>query len=526
MSMDQIAAARAELERRMATERCRYWIPNGRLEEMLAEIGRRFPPEWFGGGRTAVVVIYAGNGFGKSCTAVNLASYLCDDYPNEYLDRVPTLRWLKGGKTRRGRILTTRNTAENNYDDEFSKWLRKGRYSRNKAGRQFYSDYSFEKADFDIFTFDQDPQQGESITLRWAIIDEPMSRRHWTALKSRFRFGGLILWVMTPLEGAEWADEVLLTEERLRDDVLLMQASSEDNCVEHGVRGIMPHEALEDQWRDFDEDELETRKSGVPISLGGAIYKQYRDDASGHVMPELSDYYLAQFNRGKFTLWHVVDPHERRPWAQNWRAAFPNGASIALCEWPDMSMKPFGKIKSWTWGYDQYGLLCVETEKALGAEAYATIMDPNYGPSAQMTAERVSSTAEEFSKAYTRAYAKSNPGEPERRRRFIFPSDAITPGHLAVKTLLGDPARGITPLMYWLEHCHNGRFGMRKYGYKENRDEKKGQSEVPTLQHKDFPDLERYYAMAKARYISVDESAGESVEFYRPTVRPNGHVGA
>ena len=46
---------------------------------------------------------------------------------------------------------------------------------------------------------------------------------------------------------------------------------------------------------------------------------------------------------------------------------------------------------------------------------------------------------------------------------------------------------------------------MTHYGYKENKDETKGQSQVPMLQYKDFPDLDRYCAMAKARYIAPTE---------------------
>lgn len=513
--LDQVRAL-AELERRKLEEQCRYYVPNGRIEQWLNAISRRFPVEWISKGRTIVCGLRAQNGLGKTCVAVNLASYLADSYPNPWFDAVPYLREFP--RPNRGRILTTKNAAENNYDAEFKKWLRHGKYKSAADGKNFQKSYTFQSgSEFDIFTFDQDPEAGESITLRWAIVDEPMKRRHWKALKSRFRFGGIIFVIFTPLEGSEWYEEVFEDPERLNDDVLMMDGGDPcANCLEHGIRGIIPHAALEDMWRDFEEDDLPARKEGRYLHHAGAIYKNYRDDETGHVLPTLPPYYADCWEQRLFTLWQVIDPHDRKPWFISWWAAFPNGKRIAVGEWPDISMKPFHRIKSWNYGYDAYARLTYETEKAWGVTARATIFDPNYAPSAAMNAEGVTSIAAEFYKSFKTVSKLS--------RSMIFPSDALTPGHMDVKGALGEPARGVTPDLYIMEHCRNLRFALKHYGWKEKKSERDGLSEAPTLQYKDGADNVRYFVVSKAGYIPASQNE-DDVVLFRPIKRP-GYCGA
>ena len=508
--LDRAAAqAEAEIQRRMANEQCRYWVPCGRIEFFINEVGRRFKP---GANRIYIAIGRGGNGVGKSTTAVNIASYLSDNHPNVYLDKADILRFFP--RPSRGRIMTTPNAAKNNYDAEFSRWLRRGQYKTVKEGKHFNNKYRFQNgSEFDIMTFDQDSDQGESITLDWAIVDEPMSRRHWTALKSRFRFGGIIFFLLTPLEGAAWYHDEFETPERLSDDVVVVEIPTEANCIEHGVRGILPHQALEDQWKDMDDSEISARREGKYLEHAGRIYSNYRDDVSGHVMDRMPAYYAECWRKGAYSLYQVIDPHHRKPWAIAWWAFFPNGVDICVAEWPDTSMRPFNKIKSWTWGYDAYANLTFETEKMLGTgkPAEATIMDPNYGPSAVMSQDSVTSDGAQFYESYRRLTGG-------RGRQMIFPSDAVTPGHIMVKEALGDPEKGIAPMTYVMEYCRNMRYGLSHYGYSENRDEKKGLSEKPMLKDKDFADLRRYLATSLVKYeaplAESDDNVSESLPRY------------
>lgn len=507
-SPQEIEAARAELERITVEERCRLYTPNGRIEQILREIAE-FPVR---DGRTRVVLIRAGNSAGKTALSVNLAEYMSLGVPNPWLDPVPCLAQFK--KPNRGRMLTTANAAANTYPDEFKKWFPRGRVTKSKRGRLFDAFFEWDNGSvFDIFTFDQDPEAGESITLDWAVVDEPMSRKHWTALKARFRFGGIIFLVLTALADAGWYHDELETPERLGDDVFAFQMSTEDNCIEHGIRGVIPHAALESMWADMDEAEIEARREGSYLHLTGRIYGGFRAgefmDSTGkivgHEPKRLPAYHADCWKKGLFTLKQVVDPHDRKPFAVGWYATFPNQQTFTVAEWPDSTMPPFHKIKRWNWGIEAYAKMFAATEKALGRVADERVMDPNFGRAPKIGTAGNTTTAQEFAKLGF---------------HYVFTDDDIAQGHLKVKTLLGDPGAGVTPHLLNLAHCKNHTFGATHYGYHENRDDSKGLSEVPELQHKDFMDLWRYGAMHGFRYVKRDAAP---LDFYTPTVRGNGY---
>lgn len=500
--------AKREMQRRMAAERGRYYTPNGGIESVLKLINEKIRPGFKG---TNIIVLEAGNGVGKTTLTANFASYMSGRYPNKFFDAVDYLREFR--RPNKGRILTTATAAETAYDEELAKWMPAGRYRASKKGHKFNQAYQvLSGGSFDIMTFKQDPMEGESVTLDWAVVDEPCSRRHFSALKSRFRFGGIIIFVLTPLEGAAWMQHQLLGPDRKDIDVFHIRLSAEENCIQHGVRGLMEHSALEDMWRDFEEDELEARRDGLPLALAGSIYKAFR--TNGHVFDDLPAYYQDCWDKGLYTLWQTIDPHDRKPWMIGWRACFPNGSSFGVAEWPDDSMRPFHKIKSWAWGWKAYAKLTAETERSLGKESYATIFDPNFGPSASMDAEGVTSHAAEF--------ARELKALTKRPRRMIFPPDSISEGHVRVKQALGDPSKGVTPEMFWLSHLRNEIFSMVNYGYAENKNEEKGLSEVPVLQFKDGADLSRYFKAAGARYIAPTEILPEDVDFAEPMNRYSG----
>ncbi len=391
---------------------------------------------------------------------------------------------------------------------------------------------------FDILTFKQDPAEAESATLDWAIVDEPMPYNHWKPLKLRFRFGGVIFFILTALEGAEWYDETFETKKRLAPggDVHVMQLSSEENCIQHGVRGIMDHSTMESQWEDLDENDLLARRDGGFFVSSGVIYPTYRDEiydsdpsgrVVGHLMSRLTGYYYNMFAAGKYTLYNVIDPADRKPFAIGWYCTFPNGKTICVAEWPDDSMRDFHKIKSWPWDVRTYARMIRATEREqFGRPADIRIIDPNFGNAVKGTSK--STVIEEF---------KAAGKDPEISWPLIYDGtvdDDITEGHIAARSLLGDPGQGINPDIYFLEHCGNHRHGLKHYSYKENQDETKGISQAPQFKLKDFPDLVRYLAMYGARYRKPIDLADPEVMAaekkrkakYRPKRLANGYVGA
>ena len=503
---EQQSAAKTELERRAANERGRYYKPNGRAEQfigMLENAGTT--PEGI-----SIFILRAGNSFGKTALVTNLVNYLGDRISNPFFDKISYLKNFR--RPNRGRLCTTANAAKNTYGEEIPKWFSRNQYTGTKRGREFESIFKFKRtgSEFDIFTFDQDPDAGESITLDWAVVDEPMSRRHFSGLKSRLRFGGIIVFILTPLEGSGWYHDLFETPERIGKDVWVLEGSSEDNCKEHGVRGVIPHAALESMWKDFDEAELPARRDGKYLHLAGAIYRTYRDDVGGHVLEKMPEYYADCYRRKLFTLYFAVDPHDRKPFACAWHAVFPDEHVITIAEWPDESWRPFHKIRSCEWDAATYVKMINATERVIGKAANVRLIDPNFGPARKAGKEGV---LEQF---------KSH----GLREGWKLPPDSINEGHIAVRELLGDPSKNIAPRWHIMAHCKNVRYGMSHYGYKENRDESKGLSETPELVHKDFPDVAiRYPALYGLKYRRTD--LDHPLHIHIPTKRGNsGYVGA
>jgi len=487
------AAYRAKIlmAQRPELEKCRYYVANGRTEQFLNFL-KPIPPNDPG---QIILILRAGNSFGKSALAVNLANYLAYGRPNPWFDAIPYLKEFR--RKNRGRIYTTANAAKNTYQDEIKKWVPAKDYTSLKEGTTFNKKYLYKNGSvFDFFTFDQKPKEAESISLDWQIADEPPPHSLYAAMKTRLRRGGLIIFVLTALEGAAWMDDELETPERLGKDVFVLQADTEDSCIEHGIRGHLPHASIEAMFKDFDESELKARKSGEYLHLSGRIYKTYRADPDFHCPVDIHEYHQAEWKRGEFTLWNVMDPHDRKPFAIGWYAAFKNGDLYTVAEWPDDSWPMFHKMKDCSYVPADYARLIKETEHALGmsqtGREVRRVIDPNFGNTPcflSNTTIKQELSAEGIKLGYP--------------LNFQDPPDSIEGGHVAVKALLGDPAKNIRPKMYDLAHCKNHVFGMSHYGWKESTNESAGISEKPELQHKDFPDLKRYLALAGAKFIEL-----------------------
>lgn len=499
--------AQAELIRRATMERGRYYVPSGRAEQFL-NLLKPFKPN---DPDIKILILRAGNSFGKSALACNLASYLALYKPNPYFDSIPYLREFR--RPNRGRIYTTANAAANTYPDEIHKWFPLKSYFPKKDGRSFEHSFFFSsKSRFDFFTFDQDVEQAESVSLDWQICDEPPPHKLWGGMKTRMRRGGLIVFVLTPLEDAAWMSDELEIPERLGKDVFVLTADTEDACIEHGVRGHLPHASIVAMFKDFDEAELEARRKGAYLHLSGRIYKTYRAEENAHCPVNIHEYHLDEWERKEYTLWNVIDPHDRKPFAIGWYAAFKNGDVYTIAEWPDDSYPPFYKMKDCAYIPADYARLIKETENAIGKIAERRLIDPNFG-----NTPCFSSNATIKQELYAEGEKLKYP------LVYQDPPDTIEGGHIAVKALLGDPAKNIRPKYFDLAHCKNHIFGMTRYGWGENRNEKKGLSEKPELIHKDFPDLKRYLALAGVSFI---ESLKPQNYYKAATYGKKGYRGA
>ena len=183
---------------RRLNERSRYWEPCVALEEHINKLKRLTP----GDKGLYICILRGGNGIAKSTFSMILADYMSKHIDQPFFDAVPYLKEFP--RPCRGRLFTTHTAAKMNYPPEMMKWLPK-RYNAFKDGSVFDRHFKYPNgSEWDILTFNQDPEEGESVTLRWAIVDEPMSKALWGGLISRFRFGGIIFLNFTPLRGAGW----------------------------------------------------------------------------------------------------------------------------------------------------------------------------------------------------------------------------------------------------------------------------------------------------------------------------------
>src|SRR3990167_4769101 len=114
--MDYASAARLELARRAVEERGRYYVPTGRIEEVIGTF-KQFKPR---STQNPHIIYRSGVGSGKTTFVQVLADYLSSHFPHHYFDQIPYLRHFK--RPNRGRIYTTLNAAKLKYPTERTKW--------------------------------------------------------------------------------------------------------------------------------------------------------------------------------------------------------------------------------------------------------------------------------------------------------------------------------------------------------------------------------------------------------------------
>lgn len=487
MGADDLGITPEQAEQRLrelavSGERSLFWTPNAKHESFIRNLDRcAWAP-----GEKYIHVMRANNRGGKSVMGTVLAGYLAEPFPNPWLMDSKFLTNFR--RPNRGRIYTTANAAETTYQDHTREWLPQGRYRTRKRG-QFNALFRFPATGsvFDIFTFDRDPMAGESTHLDWAIVDEPLPKKHWSALVSRLTFGGPIFMLFTALEGAGWIMADIENEQRIGRDVYVTQMCAEDCCIEHGVRGHLPHAYIDSLRGEFDEDELSARLEGGYLSLAGSIYRKFGPD---HVKEDMERYWLECIASGHYNIVNVVDPHPRKPFAIGWYFLFPNGDVVTVAEFPDDTFPPYHKMKSFDFSTEEYAELIKETEKAFGRQADWRLLDPNMGNSPDKAGGQTIK-------------------ETFRKCGLIFrdPCDEIINGHQAVKSLLGNPAKGVRPSFYVMSLCKNHIFGMKNYAWKDDRKTISGINEKPELVYDDFPTLVRYGGMSGFRYVKPSVGA-------------------
>ena len=472
MDNDWVGQATEEVLKRTSLELGRYYAPNGGLENYL----KTFDLSKIS---TPIFILRGGNGVGKSAMINCLIDYISMPYSNQYFEGIEYLRNFK--RPNRGRVITTPNAARYAYPAERNKWALHGRFTAHKDGASFERRITYENgSEYDIFTHDQDPVQGESITLDWAVIDEPMPYAHWVSLISRLRFGGPIFIIMTPLEGSGWIHDFIETPERVNKDVFLTEVEGEMACVDHGIRGHLPHSYFESLKKEcLDENELNARLSGKYYHLHGLVLKNF--SLQYHVINELSGYHAECYEKGLFSLYHVLDPHDRKAFAMAWHVVFPNEDKVTIAEYPQFN---FYREHSSDVQVPEYVKLIKETEDLIGKKVDVRLIDPNFGNSPKKGGNTVKQDFESLG------------------MYFQDPPDNLEAGHIAIRKELGKP-NVIRPKYQVMAHCINTIFALSHYRYeiKKVKTETGSLSDRVTLEYKDHVDLIRYPLLWGMKYL-------------------------
>ena len=312
-----------ELARRRNEEKCRFYVPNGKVEKLIRAVGEN---------KHYIYVVSASNSLGKSAVIQNIIANIVWGPQNEWFDIGIFREWPY---PKRIRVCTeSQQVGETGtVDTEIEKWWPKGKWERSKLGKNYYCKYEMDGKDgrwlLDKMSYEQEKEEFESNTIGCIIYDEPPPKHIFDAGISRLREGGISIIVMTPLGGAGWIFDELIDSPK--HNVFVLYGELEDACIEHGVRGHLKHENIAKQieyWREHDPDSLDARMLGKPSQAVSSILGRYLSRDVHLVDDDLKPPLGSQYGV-------TVDPADGKPYAMCFWWVDPRGHIVIDTEYPE-----------------------------------------------------------------------------------------------------------------------------------------------------------------------------------------------
>lgn len=238
---------------------------------------------------------------------------------------------------------------------------------------------------------------------------------------------------------------------------------------------------------------------GMPTNLAGKIYMSFGRDT--HVIP-LDD---APITGNQ--LWHVLDPHDRKPWAMGWYLVNKNETVYCVDEYPDGSEAggDFNEMLYDDKTYEDYVSIIKQREDDIRkvfniGGRVRRIIDPNFGNKTIQFAERKG------------GQSKTTPVKELARLglRYKDGIDTLEAGHLEVRKWLHwakkDERFVVAPKFLLTDNCKNHIKHLTRYSRKDiiGADGDVKDKVAPQQKYKDFPDLVRYLLMANPHWISEE----------------------
>ena len=249
---------------------------------------------------------------------------------------------------------------------------------------------------------------------------------------------------------------------------------------------------LAEDMKMMTKQEIKSRILGIPLNLSGRIYPTYNKNI--HLVP------MANIPQTHVCIWHVLDPHDRKPWAATWWVIDKMGHAYCAREYP--WRKNFNDMEYDDKSIADYAKLFKEIELELietyGRSVSRRIIDPNFGNSTVQKAER---TAD--------GQAKTTLIKELKKCGLNYQDglDMLEIGHIQVRKWLHYEKKGesliVSPKLYVGEDCQNMDRHMSRYSRKDietidgDVKDKSGVKE----KYKDFCDNSRYLVMADPHYI-------------------------
>lgn len=249
--------------------------------------------------------------------------------------------------------------------------------------------------------------------------------------------------------------------------------------------------------------EKTARIYGVPMNLSGKIYMAFNKNVHVISFEDVPD--------GMYTLYMVLDPHDRKPWAISWHAISKTNTCYTIAEYPE---RDFNEMLFDDKTYAEYVEIIKQKEKVIcevfGTKIHKRILDPNFGNKTVQLAERQG------------GQAKTTPKKELEKRglRFTDGIDAVEAGHLKVREWLHWEEKNneivVQPKWYICDDCINTITHHSRYSRKDlnTADGDVKDNVKPKEKYKDFCDLNRYLFMAHPIYVEVEEFKPEFERMY------------
>ena len=325
----------------------KYFIPNGAVEQFISAVG---------GDLTKRIFLFsAANAVGKTSGVINILANVIYGAKSKYFKYPRFENWTEPKKFW---YVSEHSTLKETIKEEVEKWFPKGRYellTNSQYPISIMTDTGWQGY---FKRYDQDPSKFESATLGMIIFDEPPPEEIYNACISRLRMGGIILMPMTPLFKAAFVKDKIVEG---NEYAYVQYAEMEQNCEEHGVRGILKHKDIEFLASQMEDEEKEARLYGKFMFLAGLVFKEFERAIHVISVDQIERIWIPSVY-GKFEDWpkvSVIDPHDRRADAIIWAALTPDESWIVFDEYPDQD---FYKLKSRTDNIKQTLTTCREKE--------------------------------------------------------------------------------------------------------------------------------------------------------------------